>query len=202
MSVSRRWRSRAVVVPLAAAALLFAPGAGYGGEQTAGSAAELDAFGIASTRTMFLPAPPEGKVTVQLLATAVNAGIPGKFKFHLAAPEASEVFTTVSALKGQTVPRGPEIENGVVIIDPGKFYTLQIVYENPTDREIEFLVNAPQIDPVAALPFARAQCLCAAIPFSAPPGGTFSRTIKVGVASNTPAGARAIVEWLVIPLSG
>ncbi len=202
MSVSRRWRPRAVVVPLAAAALLFVPGEGYGGEQTAGSAAELDAFGIASTRTMFLPAPPEGKVTVQLLATAVNAGIPGEFKFHLAAPEASEVFTTLSALKGQNVPRGQEIENGVVIIDPGKFYTLQIVYENPTDREIEFLVNAPQIDPIAALPFARAQCLCAAIPFSAPPGGTFSRTIKVGVASNTPAGARVIVEWLIIPLSG
>ncbi len=206
MSVCIGWRLAAVMVLLTAAAL-FVPRESYGGEQIAGSAAEgkavqLDAFGIASTRTMFLPAPPEGKVTVQLLATVVNAGIPGEFKFYLAAPEASEVFTTVSAPRGQNVPRGQEIENGVVIVEPGKFYTLQIVYENPTDREIEFLVNAPQIDPVAALPFARAQCLCAAIPFSAPPGGTFSRTIKVGVASNTPAGARAIVEWLVIPLSG
>lgn len=206
MSACIGWRLAAVMVLLTAAAL-FVPRESYGGEQTAGSAAEakavqLDAFGIASTRTMFLPAPPEGKVTIQLLATVVNAGIPGEFKFYLAAPEASEVFTTVSAPRGQNVPRGQEIENGVVIVEPGKFYTLQIVYENPTDREIEFLVNAPQIDPVAALPFARAQCLCAAIPFSAPPGGTFSRTIKVGVASNTPAGARAIIEWLVIPLNG
>ena len=145
------------------------------------------------TCTMFLPAPPAGKVTVQFLATAVNAGIPGEFKFYLAAPEASEVFTTVSVPEGQSVPKGQELKNGIAFVEPGKFYTVQVVYENPTDREIEFLVNAPQIDPVAALPFARAQCLCAAIPFSAPPGGTFSRTIKVGVASNTPAGARAII---------
>ncbi len=207
MIVSLRYRPFAMVIPLVAAALLFVPGEGYGGEQTASSAAEgmavqLDAFGIASSRTIFLPAPPEGKVTVQLLATAVNAGIPGEFKIYLAAPELSEVFATVSVPKGESVPKGQELENGVAFVEPGKFYTMQIVYENQTDREITFLVNAPLVDPAAVLPFARAQCLCAAIPFSAPPGGTFSRTIKVGVALNTPVGAKVIVEWPVIPVKG
>ncbi len=45
---------------------------------------------------------------------------------------------------------------------------MQVVYANPSDREIKFLVSAPLVDPVAALPFARAICWCAAIPFSAP----------------------------------
>ncbi len=210
MSMSTRWQRSAIVLPLVAGTLLFVLGQGYGEAQSAASAAEgaalpkavqLDVFGIASSRTMFLPAPPADKVTVQLLATAVNAAIPGVFKFYLAAPEASEVFTTVSAPKGQTVPKGQELENGVAFVEPGKFYTVQVVYENPTDREIKFLVSAPQIDPVAALPFARAICWCAAIPFSAPPGGTFYRTLQVGVAPNTPAGAKTIVEWPVIALS-
>ncbi len=207
MSMSTRWQRSAIVLPLVAGALLFVPGQGHGEEQSTVSASEggavpLDVFGIASSRTMFLPAPPTGKVTVQLLATAVNAAIPGEFKFYFAAPEVGEVFTTVSAPKGETVPKGEELKNGVAFVEPGKFYTLQVVYQNPTDREIEFLVNAPQIDPVVALPFARAVCWCAAIPFSAPPGGTFYRTIRVGVASNTPVGAKVIVTWPVILLSG
>ena len=207
MFVKLRRRSFAVMIPLVAAALLFVPGQGHGEKHTTvsaseGGAVQLDVFGIASSRTTFLPAPPAGKVTVQLLATAVNAAIPGEFKFYFAAPEVSEVFTTVSAPKGKTVPKGQELKNGVAFVEPGKFYTLQVVYQNPTDREIEFLVNAPQIDPVVALPFARAVCWCAAIPFSAPPGGTFYRTIRVGVASNTPVGAKVIIEWPVILLSG
>jgi len=206
MSVSPRIWAFAVAIPLAAAALLFVPGRGYIGEHgtvlaAEGQTVQLDVFGIASSRTMFLPAPPAGKVTVQLLATAVNADIPGEFKFYLAAPEVSEVFTTVSAPKGQSVPKGQELKNGIAFVEPGKFYTVQVVYENPTDREIEFLVGAPQIDPVVALPFARAICWCAAIPFSAPAGGAFYRTLKVGVGPNTPIGAKVIVEWPVILLS-
>ncbi len=206
MSLSLRSWALTVAIPLVTAALFFVPDQIYGGEHAAGFAADgeaiqLDVFGIASSRTMFLPAPPAGKVTVQLLATAVNAGIPGDFKFYLAAPEASEVFTTVSVPKGQIVPKGPELENGIAFVEPGKFYTVQVVYENPTDRAIEFLVSAPSVDPVAALPFARAKCWCAAIPFSAPAGGAFYRTLKVGVGPNTPVGAKAIVEWPVIPLN-
>ena len=72
MSVSPRF---ALVIPLAAAALLFMPDYDHGGKQTRtlaaeGKAVEFDVFGIASSRTMFLPAPPAGKVTVQFLATA------------------------------------------------------------------------------------------------------------------------------------
>jgi hypothetical protein len=209
MRASTSWLWMLTVLPLATVMLLSKPDHGYGGAQavaaegrgTGFSDLQLDQFGIASSRTNFLPSPPAGKVTVQLLATAVAAAIPGEFKFYLAAPEASKLGAGGTVPAGQAVPKGPEIENGIVFVEPGKFYTVEVVYENPTDRAVEFLVSAPQIDPLAALPFARARCWCAAIPFLAPPHGAFYRTIQVGVAPDTPPGAKAIVEWPVISLS-
>lgn len=205
MPVSLRWRAFAAVIPLAAAALLFLPVHGHGGQQTRslaaeGEAVQFDVLGIASSRTMFLPEPPPGKVTVQLLATSVGDKIPGEFRFHFAAPEMKELFLTVSEPKGKTVLRGPLVEDGIAFVEPGKLYTVQVVYENPTDREVRFLVNAPMVDPSAALPYARARCWCAAIPFLTPANGTFSRTIQVGVGPETPPGAKAIVEWPIVAL--
>ena len=160
----------------------------------------LDIANVASSRARFLPNPPAGKVTVQLLVSAIDAAVPGKFNFHLAAPEMKEMFHTVSEPKGARVLTGQLIKDGIVFVEPGKFYTLQVVYKNPTDRNVRFLVSAPLVDPSAALPFARARCWCAAIPFSAPAGGTFSRTIQVGVGPDTPIGAKAIVEWPIVVL--
>lgn len=161
----------------------------------------LDTSRVGPDRAKFLPDPPSGKVTVQLLALDINDAIPGEFTFHLAAPEASRLFTTESIPAGQTFPVGQELEKGIAFVEPGKFYTLQVVYRNPTDEEIKFLVDSPTLDPQAALPFARARCWCAAVQFSAPPEGAFFRTIQVGVGPDTPPGAKAIVVWPVIRLS-
>ncbi len=71
MSMSTRWQRSAIVLPLVAGALLFVLGQDYGGRQSGVSAAEriapptaiqLDVFGIASSRTIFLPAPPAGSI--------------------------------------------------------------------------------------------------------------------------------------------
>jgi hypothetical protein len=162
---------------------------------------KLDPSRISFSRAKYLPLPPEGSVTVQLLGTAINAAIPGKFKFHLAAEEASDLFTTVSVPAGNPFPKGVELVDGIAFVEPGKWYTLQVVYENPTDRRISFYVSAPTIDPEVAFPFARALCWCAAVPFTAPAGGAFYRTIKVGVSINTPPGARVIVDWPVVMIA-
>ncbi len=209
MSSVTRWRPAPVWALLLAATFVLISGHGILGHLSTVYAAEgnafpnavkIDVFEIASSRTAFLPDPPSGKVTVQLLATAVKGAVPGEFNFYLAAPEMSEVFYTVSEAKGQMVPRGQHLENGVAFVEPGKMYALQVIYENPTDHGVKFLVNAPLIDPFVALPYARALCWCAAIPFSAPAHGTFSRTLLIGVGPTTPAGAKAIVEWPVITL--
>ena len=160
----------------------------------------LDASRVGPDRSKFLPDPPEGMVTVQLLGEVLAAKIPGEFTFHLAAPEVAQLFTTESIPAGQEFPVGQQLDKGVAFVEPGKLYTLQVVYRNPTAEEVRFLVAAPTLDPQAALPFARARCWCAAVPFSAPPNGAFFRTIEVGVAPDTPPGAKAIVLWPVIRL--
>jgi hypothetical protein len=157
-----------------------------------------DHMDIGPSATKFLPDPPEGKVTVQLSARPVKASMPGEFKFYMAPPDLGKVFKTVSVPKGQAVPKGQEIENGIAFMDPGVFYTLQVLYENDTDEDVEFTVVAPELDPQAAMPYARALCMCAAIPFTVPAGGAWYRIIQVGVANNTPPGAKTIVTWPVI----
>lgn len=154
---------------------------------------------VGMSRAEFLPDPPPGMVTVQILAEMEGAALPGRFTFHLA-PEGARLFETISAPEGEPVEIGQEIPNGIAFVEPGKFYRLQVVYRNPEDREVRFLVRGGLIDPRAALPFVRNRCWCAAVPFSAPPRGTFSRIIDVGVGPDTPPGAKAVVVFPVVPL--
>lgn len=162
----------------------------------------IDPSRVAFSRAKYLPLPPEGMVTVQLIGSVIDAAFPGKAQFYLAHPDHSDVFETVSYASGEAVPLGDELEDGIAFVEPGKWYKLQVVYENPTDEDIEFYVSAPSVDPEMALPFARALCWCAAIPFNAPAHGAFARTIYVGVAAGTPPGARAIVDWPMVPIHG
>ena len=159
----------------------------------------LDAGRVAPTSSEFLPDPPPGKVTVQLLARVERGALPGTFTFHLA-PEGAQLFDTRSVPAGESIPIGPEIKNGIAFVEPGKLYRLQVVYQNPADTEARFLVRGGLIDPPGALPFVRNRCWCAAIPFSAPPHGIFSRIIEVGVGPDTPPGAKATVIFPVVPL--
>ena len=160
----------------------------------------LDPSSVGISRAGFLPDPPAGQVTIQILAKVENDGLPGKFTFHLA-PEGADLFTTESVPKGQPVAIGPEIESGITSVEPGKFYKLQVVYRNPEDKEVKFLTHGAIVDPRAALPFVRNRCWCAAVPFLAPPGGTFSRIIEVGVGRDTPPGTKVIVVFSVVHLS-
>jgi hypothetical protein len=196
-----------------AAALAISGGALFAGPDEPGSKPQfvagftyplelkLDPSRISFSRAKYLPMPPAGKVTVQLLGTAIDAGIPGEFKFYLANEESGGLFTTVSLNAGEAIPKGQELVDGIAFVDPGKWYTLVVAYENPTDQEMNFYVTAPTVDPEAAFPFARALCWCAAVPFSAPAHGSFYRVIKVGVGVKTPPGARAIVDWPVVAIN-
>lgn len=160
----------------------------------------LDTQRVGPSRVEFLPDPPPGKVTVQILAEVEGKGLPGTFSFHLA-PEGAQLFETQSVPAGESIPIGPEIQDGIAFVEPGKFYRLQVIYRNPTDKEVSFLVRGGIVDPPGAMPFVRNRCWCAAIPFTAPPKGLFSRIIEVGVGPDTPPGAKAIVIFPVVPLS-
>jgi hypothetical protein len=167
-------------------------------ESTANGVA-LDFFRIGPSRAAFLPAPPDGKVTVQFVAESIDAAIPGTFRFFLA-PEGEALFETASLTEGETFEVGPELVDGIVPVDPGVLYMLKIVYENPTAEAMDFLVPGGTLDPQAALPYVRNRCWCAALPFNVPANGTFTRVIQVGVGPDTPPGARAVMVWPVVRL--
>ncbi len=161
----------------------------------------LDIGRVGPSRAVFLPQPPEGLVTVQFVAEALNGAIPGTFRFFLA-PEGEQLFETHSLAPDETFEVGPELEDGIVFVEPGVLYMLKIVYENPTSEEIQFLVPGGTLDPQAALPYVRNRCWCASLPYTVPASGTFTRVIQVGVGPDTPAGARAVVVWPVVRLEG
>ncbi|MFQ5967918.1 MAG: hypothetical protein ACE5MI_09955 [Acidimicrobiia bacterium] len=160
---------------------------------------QFDFARVGPSRATFIPNPPAGQVAVQFIAEVVDAAFPGEFKFYLA-PEGAQLFDTVSLPAGEAIETGPELVDGLAFVDPGVLYTLQVVFENPTDEEIRFLVPGGTLDPQAALPYVRNLCWCAAVPFSAPAGGTFSRVIQVGVGPDTPPGAKAVMVWPVAAL--
>lgn len=170
------------------------------GLEASAQALRFDASRVGPSRAQYLPNPPDGQVTVQFLALDVNDALPGEFTFHLA-PEGASLFETESVAKDAEVEVGPQIADGIAFVEPGKFYLLQVVYRNPEKREVKFLVPGGVLDPQAALPFVRNRCWCAAVPFSAPAEGAFSRMIEVGVGPDTPPGAKAIVVWPVVKLS-
>ncbi len=160
----------------------------------------FDAFRVGPSRAQFLPNPPEGLVAVQILAETENDAIPGDFTFHLA-PEGTELFETLSLAEGEELVTGPLIEDGLVFIEPGVLYKLQVVYQNPSDEPLRFLVRGGVLDPQAALPYLRNRCWCAAIPFEVPANGSFSRIIEVGVGPDTPLGAKAVAIFPVVRLN-
>ncbi len=157
----------------------------------------LDFGRVGPTRASFLPPPPDGLVTVRFVAESVDAAVPGTFRFFLA-PEGEQLFDTRSLDPDEDYEVGPELEDGLVFVEPGVLYSLKIVYENPSAQEVNFLVPGGTLDPQAALPYVRNRCWCAAIPFSVQAGGTFTRVIQVGVGSDTPPGARALMVWPVV----
>jgi hypothetical protein len=157
----------------------------------------IDFGRVGPSRAGFLPQPPEGLVTVQFIAEAVDGSLPGEFRFFLA-PDGEPLFDTRSLEAGEAYDVGMELEDGVVFVEPGVLYSLKVVYENPENNAVSFLVPGGTLDPQAALPFVRNRCWCASLEYSVPALGTFTRVIEVGVGPDTPSGARAVMVWPVV----
>lgn len=158
------------------------------------AAVEVEASRLTASDAAFLPDPPEGQITLQIRFTNATDGTIGVY----APTEATgRLFAMESIPAGQPIPRGEAIKEGIVFAEPGELVPVELVYENPTDQDITFMSIAPTIDPAVAHPFAYARCFCAAIPFTAPAGGGWYRTIAVGAAPQVPPGAKVVVTWPV-----
>lgn len=173
-------------------------------EQTLGRVDEqladvaVDPFRPAETRAIFLPDPPEGMVTVKLDFPKYLNELPGQIEVHAPAGASDRLWATESLPPGKRVPAGDLIDDGIVFVNPGEMGLVTLVYHNPTDEDIRIRTVAPFVDPAVATPLAYGRCWCDAPGFDVPAGGSWYRTIGVGVASVTPAGAKAVVTWPVI----
>lgn len=160
---------------------------------------QVEAGRLTASDAAFLPDPPEGMVTLQIRFTNTTEGTIGVSQ---TTEETDRLFATESIAAGQQVPAGDPIKEGIVFAPPGQLGLVELVYDNPTDEDITFMAIAPTIDPAGAHPFAYARCFCASVPFTAPAGGGWYRTIAVGAAPQVPPGAKVVVTWPVLPFVG
>lgn len=159
---------------------------------------EVEPFRPAQSSALFLPDPPEDSVTVKLNFPKYLNKLPGEIEVHAPAGRSNRLYATESLAPGEEPPVGDLIPDGIAFVEPGVMAMVTLVYRNPTDQPIRIRTVAPFTDPVAASPLAYGRCWCDARGFDVPPSGSWYRTIGVGVAMGTPAGAKAIVSWPVI----
>lgn len=185
-----------------AAVLIFAPASSpTGAQQGKQIPGEPIPYQVGTSRLQFLPFPPPGKVTMKFEVWFRNGyGLPAPIRFYKPVGEANKFWAMESLERGQAVPKGEEYKDGIVFVTPGEFVFLMAVFENPLDKPVEFLVTAPTYDPVGGHRLTQLRCLCVAIPFSAPPGGAWYRTMPVGVNPTVRPGTRVIVMWPAVRL--
>lgn len=187
----------AVLSALAVASLLLAVPAAPGAAQQR----KPIPVQTGTSRLQFLPSPPPGKVTMKFEFWFRNGyGLPAPIRFYQPVGEANKPWAMESLERGSPVPKGEEYKDGIVFATPGEFVLLMAVLENPLDKPVEFLVTAPIYDPVGGQRLTILRCLCAAIPFSAPAGGAWYRTMPVGVNRTVKPGTKVIVMWPVVRL--
>lgn len=146
-----------------------------------------------------LPNPPAGMVTLRV-AFDYYRGLPGKLQVYEPVGKAKALFAMSSLPAGEKPPAGRLIKNGIFFVKPGVLKLLELVYKNPTGKTGAFMAIAPTFDPAAAHPYAYARCFCAAIRYTAPPHGTWYRTIAVGVGVPVKPGTKVTITWPVIGL--
>jgi len=149
-----------------------------------------------TSRLQFLPDPPPGKITMKFEFLFRNGyGLPAPIQFHKPVGDQNKLWAMESLERGKTITKGEEIKNGIIFVSPGEQRLITLIFENPLDKPVAFLVVAPTYDPVGAVREGVLRCLCAAFTFEAPPGGMWYRTIAVGVNKVTKPGKKVIVMW-------
>lgn len=187
----RLWRRGAVLAGVAAlSAVLLASAQGA----TSGVTASTHTHSGAA-----LPKPPPGMVTLRV-AFHYYRGLPGKLQVYEPVGKGKALFAMSSLPAGEKPPAGRLIKNGIFFAKPGVLKLLELVYKNPTGKTSAFMAIAPTFDPAAAHPYAYARCFCAALRFTAPPHGTWYRTIAVGAGVPVKAGTKVTITWPVIGL--
>lgn len=146
-----------------------------------------------------LPDPPEGQVTVQLRWRYQGDPLAGDgLVAYETVPETDGLFTMESLPAGKPVPRGDLIQDGIVFMKPGDEIHVEFVYENPSDKDVSFVALAWYVEPYSVKPFTYPTCLCISIPYTAPAGGAWYRTIYFELSPDIEPGTKMAVTWTAV----
>jgi hypothetical protein len=156
-------------------------------------------YQVGTSRLQFLPSPPPGKVTMKLEFWWRNGyALPAPIRFHKPVGDQAKLWAMESLERGQTVAKGEEIRDGIIFVSPGEQRLVTLIFENPLDKAVAFHVVAPMYDPAGAVRRGVLRCLCAAFTFEVPAGGSWYRTIAVGVNRAERPGQKLIVMFPAI----
>lgn len=168
-------------------------------EEKAGVLAQDPVRQTALSTVNDLPDPPAGQITVQLRIRYQGEPLPGEgITFHETVPETDGLFTMKSLPPGEPVPMGDRIEDGIVFVTPGDTLKTELVFQNPSDTDVAFVAVPWYAEPAALHLGITNQCFCASVPWFAPAGGSWYRTIYTGFDAGMPVGSKMAIVWTVV----
>lgn len=150
------------------------------------------------TRAEALPDPPPGKVTIQLAWSTSFGNLPAPITTYKPAEETNILWAMDSVPAGEPVPKGEEIKDGIVFLEPGEQMLVAVVLENPTDQNVQFIMVPHQLDPAPFQGLTWFQCGCMSILYEAPPNGAWYRVMGIGISPDVKPGTKLIATHFII----
>ena len=165
---------------------------------------ELSAFTASAAihaldRTATIPDPPSGKAAFRLRFEGLPEPLPGRgIQVYETTSEVNTVWAMESLEKGQPLPVGLPIEDGILFMAPGESRTVTLAYENPTAEEVGFLVMPHQESPWSLANHFWPTCLCMSFTYKSPPEGSWYRVIRITAGPDMPPGSKVDSVWPVL----
>ncbi len=154
---------------------------------------------LVTDRTGEIPDPPAGKVALRLNFTYVHDPLPGfGITFYEPHPDVNSLWGQESLPKGEELPVGSAIKDRILFLNPGEARMVTLAYQNPTGKEVGFMVAPHREVPASLMPDTWLTCLCMAMVYSAPPEGSWYRVVKLAVSPDIAVGSKVDAIWPVL----
>ncbi|MCZ6771093.1 MAG: hypothetical protein O7G83_03765 [Proteobacteria bacterium] len=154
---------------------------------------------LVTDRTNTIPDPPAGKAALRLNFTYVHDSLPGfGIRFYEPHPDVDSLWAEESLPKGEEFPVGSLIKDRILFLNPGEARMVTLGYQNPTGKDVSFMVAPHREIPASLMPYTWLTCLCMAMVYSAPSEGSWYRVISLAVSPDILVGSKVDVIWPVL----
>ena len=154
---------------------------------------------LLADRTADIPEPPPGKVALRLSVAYTPEPLPGAgIEFYEASPEVDSLWAMESLPKGESLPVGARISDGVVFLAPGEERMVTIAFRNPTSADVGFMAMPHRESPAGLAPQTWLTCFCMAFVYQAPAEGAWYRVVRVKVGPAMAPGSKVDALWTIL----